>query len=46
VQYVRGGEGWPDELENAGWEYGSNLAYMKPILISKDLPSGRDLRNE
>jgi len=20
---------WPDELENAGWEYGSNLAYMR-----------------
>lgn len=22
---------WPDELENAGWEYGSNLAYMKSL---------------
>jgi pimeloyl-ACP methyl ester carboxylesterase len=20
---------WPDEVENAGWEYGSNLAYMR-----------------
>ena len=22
---------WPDELENAGWEYGSNLAYMRSL---------------
>ena len=22
---------WPDELANAGWEYGSNLAYMRSL---------------
>jgi pimeloyl-ACP methyl ester carboxylesterase len=22
---------WPDELANAGWEYGSNLAYLKAL---------------
>ena len=22
---------WPDEVENSGWEYGSNLAYMKSL---------------
>lgn len=22
---------WPNELENAGWEYGSNLAYMRSL---------------
>lgn len=22
---------WPDELENAGWEYGANLAYMRSL---------------
>ncbi len=22
---------WPDELENAGWEFGSNLAYMRSL---------------
>src|SRR5882724_851888 len=22
---------WPDELENTGWEYGSNLAYMRSL---------------
>jgi pimeloyl-ACP methyl ester carboxylesterase len=22
---------WPDEVENAGWEYGSNLAYMRSL---------------
>lgn len=22
---------WPDELENAGWELGSNLAYMRSL---------------
>jgi pimeloyl-ACP methyl ester carboxylesterase len=23
---------WPDEVENAGWDYGSNLAYMKSLV--------------
>jgi pimeloyl-ACP methyl ester carboxylesterase len=23
---------WPDELENTGWEYGSNLAYMRSLV--------------
>ena len=22
---------WPDELDNAGWELGSNLAYMRSL---------------
>ena len=22
---------WPDELEQAGWEYGTNLAYMRSL---------------
>lgn len=24
---------WPDEVENAGWDYGANLAYMKALEI-------------
>ena len=23
---------WPDEIENAGWEYGSSLAYMRTLV--------------
>jgi hypothetical protein len=23
---------WPDELDNAGWEFGSNLAYMRSLV--------------
>jgi len=23
---------WPDEIEDAGWDYGSNLAYLKELL--------------
>src|SRR6266576_3564967 len=22
---------WPDEVDNAGWEFGSNLAYMRSV---------------
>ena len=23
---------WPDEIPNSGWEYGSNLAYIKELV--------------
>lgn len=23
---------WPDEIENAGWEYGTNLSYLKELI--------------
>ena len=23
---------WPDEIHDSGWEYGSNLAYMKGLI--------------
>jgi hypothetical protein len=23
---------WPDEVDNAGWDYGANLAYMQELI--------------
>jgi pimeloyl-ACP methyl ester carboxylesterase len=32
VQQRLSGIRWPDELHDAGWDYGSNLAYMKSLV--------------